>query len=65
MRFPRATHLPLHRQIQRFGRLGVEFPLSPLVDQIAHVGRSAKVLQEAAMLEVLAAHVMHVDARAR
>ncbi len=54
--------LPLHRQIQRLRRLGVELPLSTLVDQIAHVGNAAKVLQEAAMAEVLAAHVMHVDA---
>jgi transposase len=53
--------LPLHRQIPRFRRLGVDLALSTLVDQVAHVGRAAKVLQQAAMLEVLAAHVMHMD----
>jgi len=51
----------LHRQIQRFRRLGIDLPLSTLVDQIAHVGESAKIMQKAAMLEVLSAHVMHVD----
>jgi transposase len=53
--------LPLHRQLQRFRRLGVDLPLSTLVDQVAHVGDSAKIMQQAAMLEVLAAHVMHLD----
>jgi transposase len=53
--------LPLHRQIQRFRRLGVDIPLSTLVDQVRHVGDSAKVLQRAATEEVLAAHVMHLD----
>jgi transposase len=53
--------LPLHRQLQRFRRLGVSLPLSTLVDQVKHSAQAAKVLQEAAIDEVLSAHVMHLD----
>jgi transposase len=54
--------LPLHRQAQRYRELGVDLPLSTLVDQIKHVDDAAAVLQQAALEEVLAAHVMHLDA---
>jgi transposase len=54
--------LPLHRQAQRYRELGVDLPLSTLVDQIKHVADAAAVLQRAALEEVLAAHVMHLDA---
>jgi transposase len=53
--------LPLHRQIRRFERLGVSLPLSTLVDQVAHVGKMGAPLQKAAMHEVLASGVMHLD----
>jgi transposase len=53
--------LPLHRQIERFRRLGVSIPVSTLVDQVKHVAEAAKVLQEVAIEEVLASHVMHLD----
>ncbi len=53
--------LALHRQLPRFRRLGVSLPLSTLVDQVRHVAGSAKVLQQAAIDEVLAAHVMQLD----
>jgi len=53
--------LPLHRQIRRFRRLGVSLPLSTLVDQVKHASKSLKVLQTAAVEEVLASHVMHLD----
>jgi transposase len=53
--------LPLHRQLRRFTRLGVSLPLSTLVDQVAHVGKVGAPLQKAAMLEVLASGVMHLD----
>ena len=53
--------LPLNRQAQRYQRLGVDLPLSTLVDQVRHVTDAAGVLHEVAMEEVLGAHVMHLD----
>jgi len=53
--------LPLHRHRQRFERLGVSMPISTLVDQVTHVANAMTILQQAAMLEVLASHVMHLD----
>lgn len=54
--------LALHRQLPRFRRLGVELPITTLVDQVAHVAAAAKILQQAAIEEVLASHVMQLDA---
>ncbi len=54
--------LALHRQLQRLHRLGVSLPITTLVDQVAHVAAAARLLHEAAMAEVLAAHVMQLDA---
>jgi len=54
--------LALHRQLPRFRRLGVALPLSTLVDQVRHVAEAAKLLQQAAVDEVLASHVMQLDA---
>lgn len=53
--------LPLHRQIERFRRLGVSIPVSTLVDQVKHVAELLKILQEVAIEEVLASYVMHLD----
>ncbi|MCP5020801.1 MAG: IS66 family transposase, partial [bacterium] len=53
--------LPLHRQVQRFRRMGVDLPVSTLVDQVKHAAQAAKMLHEMAIEEVLASHVMHLD----
>jgi len=53
--------MPLHRQVQRFRRLGVDLAVSTLVDQVRHAAEAAKVLQETAIEEVLASHVMQMD----
>lgn len=54
--------LALHRQLQRLHRLGVSLPITTMVDQVAHVAAAAKLLHQAAMNEVLASHVMQLDA---
>jgi len=54
--------LPLHRQLERLRRLGVSIPITTMVDQVAHVAAAATILQQAAIAEVLAAHVMQLDA---
>ena len=54
--------LPLHRQVERFGRLGVSIPLSTLVDQVGHASKAAKVLVDVAATEVLASDVLVCDA---
>lgn len=54
--------LALRRQLPRFRRLGIDLPISTLVDQIAHVAAAARLLHLAAVEEVLAAHVMQLDA---
>jgi transposase len=41
--------LPLNRQAQRYQRLGVDLPLSTLVDQVKHVTDAAGVLHQVAM----------------
>jgi len=53
--------LPLHRQKQRFERLGIKLSISTLADQVTWATDLLKPLWRAAMAEVLAATVMHLD----
>lgn len=54
--------LPLHRQKQRFERLGISLPVSTLADQVAWATDLLRPLWRASMERVLAATVMHLDA---
>ena len=54
--------LPLHRQKQRFGELGLDIAVSTLADQVTWATDLLRPLWRAAMAEVLAAPVMHLDA---
>jgi len=53
--------LPLHRQKQRFARLGVDLPVSTLADQVAWGMDLLRPVWRAAMDVVLAAVIMHLD----
>lgn len=53
--------LPLHRQKQRFERLGLSLPISTLADQITWGTDLLQPLWRAAIAQVLAAKVMHLD----
>lgn len=53
--------LPLHRQKERFERLGVDLPVSTLADQVTWGTELLQPLWRAAMNEVLGAQVMHMD----
>jgi transposase len=53
--------LPLHRQKQRFERMGFEIPVSTLADQVRWGTDLLRPLWRAAMADVLAARVMHLD----
>lgn len=54
--------LPLHRQKQRFERLGLSLPVSTLADQVKWASDLLRPLWRAAIDNVLASTVMHVDA---
>jgi transposase len=54
--------LPLHRQKQRFERLGIKLPVSTLADQVAWATDLLRPVWRASMDAVLAAVVMHLDA---
>jgi transposase len=54
--------LPLHRQKQRFERLGVKLPVSTLADQVAWGTDLLRPVWRAAMDAVLGAVIMHLDA---
>src|SRR5664279_1857601 len=54
--------LPLHRQRQRFERMGLALPISTLADQVTWATDLLRPLWRLAVLEVLAATVMHLDA---
>lgn len=54
--------LPLHRQKERFERLGVTLPISTLADQVTWATDLLQPLWRASMEQVLKATVMHVDA---
>ncbi len=53
--------LPLHRQKQRFERMGLSLPISTLADQVTWSSELLRPLWRLAVLEVLAAKVMHLD----
>jgi transposase len=54
--------LPLHRQKQRFERMGLKLPISTLADQVAWAADLLRPLWRLAVLQVLSAKVMHLDA---
>jgi transposase len=54
--------LPLHRQKERFERLGVKLPVSTLADQVAWGTDLLRPVWRAAMDAVLASVIMHLDA---
>jgi transposase len=54
--------LPLHRQKQRFERMGLKLPVSTLADQVAWATDLLRPLWRLAVLQVLSAKVMHLDA---
>lgn len=54
--------LPLHRQKERFARLGAELSVSTLADQVTWSTDLLRPLWRAAIAQVLAATVMHLDA---
>jgi transposase len=54
--------LPLHRQQERFERLGVTLPISTLADQVTWATELLQPLWRASMEAVLGATVMHLDA---
>jgi transposase len=56
--------LPLHRQKLRFGRMGIELPVSTLADQVTWATDLLRPLWRAALAEVIAATVMHLDGTA-
>jgi transposase len=53
--------LPLHRQKQRFARMGFEVAVSTLADQVGWATELLQPLWRAALAEVLSARVMHLD----
>jgi transposase len=53
--------LPLHRQRERFERLGLELAVSTLADQVKWCTDLLRPLWRAALAEVIAARVMHLD----
>lgn len=54
--------LPLHRQKERFARMGLELPISTLADQVTWATDLLRPLWRAALAQVLASKVMHLDA---
>lgn len=54
--------LPLHRQKQRFERLGLSLPVSTLADQVTWASELLEPLWRSAIDSVLASTVMQVDA---
>ena len=56
-----ADGLPLHRQRERFERMGLPLSVSTLADQVTWVTALLEVLWRAAQEAVLAAEVMHLD----
>lgn len=53
--------LPLHRQKLRFERMGIDLPVSTLADQVTWATDLLRPLWKAAIAEVIAARVMHLD----
>jgi transposase len=54
--------LPLHRQRERFRRMGLDLPISTLADQVTWCTDLLRPLWRAAVAEVIAARVTHLDA---
>jgi transposase len=54
--------LPLHRQQERYTRLGLDLPISTLVDQVTWITDLLRPLWRAALAECIASKVMHLDA---
>lgn len=54
--------LPLHRQRERFARLGLDLSVSTLCDQVKWSTDLLRPIGRAALAEVTAARVMHLDA---
>jgi transposase len=53
--------LPLHRQSERYRRLGLDLAMSTLADQVKWCTDLLRPLWRAALAEVIAARVMHRD----
>ena len=53
--------LPLHRQKLRFERMGIDLPVSTLADQVTWATDLLRPLWKAAIAEVIAARIMHLD----
>lgn len=53
--------LPLHREKQRFERLGLSLPISTLADQVTWATDLLRPLWRGAMTRVLGAAIMHID----
>lgn len=54
--------LPLHRQKERFARLGLNLAVSTLCDQIMWIADLLRPLWRAALAECIGSKVMHLDA---
>lgn len=54
--------LPLHRQKERYARLGLDLAVSTLVDQVTWVTDLLRPLWRAALAECIGSKVMHLDA---
>ena len=61
VQFPRATHLPLYRLCQIYGRDGVEMSRSTITDMIGNCGLLLAPLAEAVGRYVLKADKVHGD----
>lgn len=53
--------LPLHRQKERYARMGLDLPISTLADQVTWGTDLLRPLWRAEIAEVLASKVMHLD----
>jgi transposase len=53
--------LPLHRQKERFARMGLDVPVSTLADQVTWATDLLRPVWRAEIAEVLASIVMHLD----
>ncbi len=56
-----ADGLPLHRQKERYARLGLDMPVSTLVDQVKWSTELLRPLWRAAIADCIASKVMHLD----
>jgi transposase len=54
-------HLPLHRQMQRFERMGIKLPYSTLTDWVSSTCKLIEPLYEALRKELLQCLYLHVD----